>query len=126
MAYGRTSIPAPTPTDTVDAQIRRLKARLNRVAEEVEEEIARLESRRELLNYFGVDNDYKVGTVIRFDKRFMEEGKEYSYTAIKCPTGWYTSGPKSPRPYSWAKLVEFLSEGVDEVWIVSEYTLLGS
>lgn len=71
---------------------------------------------------FGLADEWEEGAVIRFDKAFRPGGRKYTYTALLCPNNqWYTSGPNSPGPYTWERLVEFLSEGVDEVWCVTSY-----
>lgn len=47
-------------------------------------------------------------TVIHFKKKFHENEREYPYVAIKAPDGlWYTSGPKSPKGYTWDQLIEW-------------------
>lgn len=66
----------------------------------------------------GEDDDYELGAIMVFDKTFVDGRRTYKYTAMKCEGGWYTSGPRSPGPYSWSGLVEFLSTGVPEVWMV--------
>jgi hypothetical protein len=69
------------------------------------------------------DND---PAILYFEKRFANGGtdrrvKAYTYVAVKAGDGkWYTSGPRSPKGYTWEELWEFLSTGVDEVWLVSE------
>jgi hypothetical protein len=89
-----------------------------------------------VLERFGRDEDYAVGTVITFEKQFTPNGKWYYYAAIKTPydwptsysapevnqsrlIAWFTSGPKSPGPYTWGKLCEFMVDA-RELYIVTQ------
>lgn len=47
--------------------------------------------------------------IIFFQKQFHEFGKIYDYSAIKAGDGlWYTTGPASPKGYTWDALVDWL------------------
>src|SRR4051812_36954809 len=81
---------------------------------EVEQE--RAQARRDL---YPEADPFEDGTLLRFDKRFGS--KSYSYAAIRTDGLWYSTGPKAPKGFTWAEMVEFWVDGVDEVWIVSEY-----
>src|SRR5215207_7663808 len=85
-------------------------------------ELARIKLEAEQVRQGRIDavgeDDYEDTCVIRFDKRFTDSGRVYSYTAIKCGDQWYTSGPKAPGPYSWEQLARFLSQGVEQLWVV--------
>jgi hypothetical protein len=48
-----------------------------------------------------------IGSVIRWRKQFGD-GKTYMYAAIRTELGWYTTGPRSPKGYSWETLIEFI------------------
>lgn len=50
--------------------------------------------------------------VIRFHKRFGPGQREYTYAAVKANDGlWYTSGPRTPKGYTWQALVEWIFDG---------------
>jgi len=72
------------------------------------------------------EDDYEVGAVIQFDKRFAPGGRLYSYAAIKCENNlWYTtSATKNAGPFTWEQMANFLSEGVDEIWCVDTFKLV--
>lgn len=54
------------------------------------------------------DDDRPV--VIYFQKQFNVGGRVYDYAALKAPDGlWYTTGPKSPKGFTWDQLIEWLS-----------------
>lgn len=53
---------------------------------------------------------YEDGEVIRFDKTF-NDGLTYSYAAIKAEGLWYTTGPSSPKGYSWEALLDWIFKG---------------
>jgi hypothetical protein len=72
---------------------------------------AEVEKRLRLVAAYGKDN-FPVGAVIRFRKQFKPDGKLYAYAAIKCEDGWYTSGPRTPKGYSWDELVAWLVSAV--------------
>ena len=71
---------------------------------------------------YGAD-DYKSGDVITFGYRFVDRfaygdgstsrnyTREYKYAAIKCNGLWYTTGPKSPKAYTWDDLIQWWDEG---------------
>lgn len=61
----------------------------------------------------------------RFDRNYTSKGrstiKKYDYVAVKAGDGlWYLSGPTQRRGYVWDELVEFMSTGVEEVWVVTD------
>lgn len=56
--------------------------------------------------------------VIFFQKRFSRGGRLYDYSAVKASDGlWYTTGPQSPKGYSWDRLVEWLYDGSDDTTV---------
>lgn len=85
-----------------------------------EKQIERYSEQLAQLDRFGED-DFEDGDVLRFDKKFHQRGQVYSYAAIKANGLWYTTGPNSPKAYTWDELVQFLP---DEVWYVTEYEKL--
>jgi hypothetical protein len=64
------------------------------------------------------EDDFEPGSVIRFDRTFNSGSKVYSYAAIKTSEGlWSTTGPKSPKNYTWVDLLRWLQgETVDGIW----------
>lgn len=49
--------------------------------------------------------------VIYFRHQFKGSPKSYQYAALKCEDGlWYTTGPKSPKGYTWHELLLWLLE----------------
>jgi hypothetical protein len=60
--------------------------------------------------------------ILYFEKWFPASRK-YSYAAIKAGSKWYLTG-KNTKAYTWEELWEFLSTGVDEVWLVTDLELL--
>jgi hypothetical protein len=102
-------------------------------ADSLERQAARLMERaaevRARYERFGVD-DFEPGAVIVFNKRFNEYGgrsipwsKPYFYAATKDPNGlWSTTGPRSPKGYTWDELIRWMGEGVTNISYVSELT----
>lgn len=92
------------------------RSTLARRISRLEAEIARLESLPE-------EPDANPA-IVYFRKDFG--GRDYDYAAVKAGDGlWYTTGPKSPKGYTWESLVGFIyPDGVDpaevEVWVVSD------
>lgn len=83
-------------------------------------QIDQLEERAAAIRRFGEDI-YDDGDVITFDKQFYPDGMAYSYAAIRSNGLWYTTGPKSPKGYTWVELVNWLTDGpVPELWRVLE------
>lgn len=60
------------------------------------------------------------GTVIAFRARFNQGGRWYDYAAIRANGLWSTTGPRSPKSYSWADLVPWL----DSLHSVKKFTVL--
>jgi hypothetical protein len=97
-------------------------ASLERRAEKMLAEAAKI---REKYERFGED-DFPEGAVIVFDKRFNEYAgrsipwsKYYHYAAMKGDGRWNTTGPKSPKSYTWDELIRWMGDGVDEIYYVS-------
>jgi hypothetical protein len=92
----------------------------------LEAQIARLQGQIERLSRFGEDV-YELGSVLVFDKTFPKTNssgykaggttRPYNYAAIKAGDGyWYMTG-REVNGKTWSMLVEFMSEGVDEVYL---------
>jgi hypothetical protein len=103
--------------------------------EALERQAARLlehaEKARAERERFGED-DYPDQAVITFDKTFPGGTRVYHYAAMKTihledqygnnqePYGlWYTTGPKSPKGYTWDELVNWMGPGVQEIYYVT-------
>lgn len=54
--------------------------------------------------------DQEDGTVIRFKIRFLKGGTKYSYAAIRANGLWFTTGPRSPKGYTWAELTAWFED----------------
>lgn len=79
--------------------------------------IARAEqAMRQLEKYekYGED-DYEDGAVIIFEYQFTPSGQAYSYAALKAHGKWYTTGPRSPKAYTWEELVSWFAEASNDV-----------
>lgn len=74
-------------------------------------------------------NDDEPGSqltpVVYFIHQFKNSDKKYQYAALKCTDGlWYTTGPKSPKGYTWHELLLWLLESSHDTKlppIVSSY-----
>jgi len=62
------------------------------------------------IDAFGRD-EWDEGTIFRFDKTFVTDGRTYKYAAIKAAGLWYTTGPKSPKGFTWEEFVAWLVTG---------------
>jgi len=57
--------------------------------------------------------------VIYFRKKFSRGGRPYDYAAIKAGDGkWYTTGPASPKGYTWAMLIKWMIDGHPDIEIL--------
>ena len=59
-------------------------------------------------DWYGPD-DYPDGTIIKFRKRFGNS-TWYRYATIKAKGLWYTTGPRSPKGYTWDELTAWLGD----------------
>jgi len=70
----------------------------------------------------GVDEDGVA--VIFFQKSFSPGGRTYDYCAIKAGNGrWNTTGPRSPKDYSWNQLIKWIFDGSPntEILVATEW-----
>lgn len=87
----------------VEAQLERHRKQ----AEYLEQKLAKLEA---LPDEPEVDDGEP--NVVWFTKVFQNGSKEYTYAATKAGDGlWYTTGPNSPKGYTWEKMIEWIAEG---------------
>lgn len=56
---------------------------------------------------------FEDGTILRFEKRFPNGEKTYSYVATRADGLWYLTGARSPQGTSWDEFVDFMGLGVD-------------
>jgi hypothetical protein len=77
----------------------------------LKEEQAELDRKLQLVQEYGEDV-YEYGAVFTFDKQFTPTGIAYTYAVIKAYDGkWYTTGPRSPKGYTWQELAVWLVSG---------------
>jgi hypothetical protein len=93
---------------------------INRQIERRLEEIEHLSRRRALLESLPEDI-FENGNIISFTKHFAGTSTEYSYAAIKARGLWYTTGPKSPKAYTWTDLIEWLGADAMSIAYCSEF-----
>jgi hypothetical protein len=89
---------------TISAERRRLEIQ----AEIVLDKLAQLD---ELERKYGGEDQFKPGDVITFNYRFDKTGRNYSYAALFVNGLWYTTGPRSPKGYTWLELVAWWERG---------------
>lgn len=99
----------PTRLDRLQAQIERLQAEADRIAS------------------LPAEPDVESPT-IWFEKTFGRQdghAPRYTYAAVKAGDGkWYTTGPKTPKGYTWAELIEWITGDGDadiEIWLVGSW-----
>lgn len=92
-----------------------MRERLERRIEDAERKLETLDRYEELV-------DADEFTVITFGKRFRDEVKVWTYAGVKVGATWYLTGSgRYPCAYTETELLEFLSSGVNEVWIATEF-----
>jgi hypothetical protein len=66
--------------------------------------------------------------VVRFQYQFRLGGTIYNYAAIKAGSLWYTTGPKSPKGYTWTELLDWLAESTNAPFLslATEFTPMGN
>jgi hypothetical protein len=107
--------------------------KMNRL-EVIEREMKRLQRERAILARFPKD-DFAEGTVIKFEKVFgswddlkdNDQIIKYTYVGVKINGHWYCSGSmghQSPQAYKWADLTEWMGDGVDKVYLMTEGRLI--
>lgn len=84
-------------SDIYDAEIERL-LRAREAA--LEAEMARQEK-------YGPEPD-KNGSVISWTMVFQKGGRKYFYAAVRFKDLWSTTGPNSPKNYTWDELTTWL------------------
>lgn len=76
-----------------------------------QEAIARAQARIDRLMDLPAEpttDDPDNALVVWFTHRFNPRGQKYTYAAVKAGDGkWYTTGPASPKGYTWDQLVEW-------------------
>jgi hypothetical protein len=83
------------------------------------------QNKLDLLATLPQDDEFDDGAVIFFKKRFNPGGLVYTYAAVKyMKLGigyWSTTGPRAPKDIPWSRLLEFITDGVEEVWLAVEW-----
>lgn len=104
-----------TEQDRLELEAQRLQAQLERIRE-----------KQVMLDSFPQD-DFNEGDVIWFELRLRPDGqfggvtRPYTYSAIKTNGTWYTTGPRSPKNYTWSELVSWWARNeLQELWKVTE------
>lgn len=63
--------------------------------------------------------------VVWFRHKFNTRSKSYTYAAVKAGDGlWYTTGPASPKGYTWDELMDWHESEVNvdkTVWVATEW-----
>jgi hypothetical protein len=96
------------------------KERIASLEEQARRLLEHAQEMRNKVERFGED-DYPDASVIVFNKRFtLPEGYLYQYSAIKTNNLWYTTGPKSPKGYTWDQLINWMGDGVEEIYYVTK------
>jgi len=88
------------------SRVAALRRQLNTIADE----LARLESR---------PSEPDEGTVIQFEMKFG--ARDYSYAAIRVAGMWYTTGPRSPKAYSWDELLDWMDGNTFGFHVLQRY-----
>lgn len=96
--------------------MRDLKGEIQAHIRSLEQRLAQLMERE---SRFGSDMDWDVGHVFVFEKVYAHRPqRSWKYAALKAaPNRWYTTGSGSyPNQFDWESLLNFMSDGVTEVW----------
>jgi hypothetical protein len=84
---------------------------LRRQLAAIAEELDRLSSR---------PDEPRAGTVIQFAMQFQLHSTVYDYAAIKAGDGlWYTTGPRSPKGYTWDELLDWMEGNTTGFMVLS-------
>jgi hypothetical protein len=90
-----------------------LEARLKLLVDQAMQVQEELQQARQLEEKLGTNDDYKDGDVIKWEQRY-DNGKTYTFVAIKAAGYWYTTGIFQRSRWSWETLVEnHLSKAVE-------------
>lgn len=116
-AYDPHTVSANRPKSKRE-QLEAKMARHRREAERLEAKVAELEA---LPGEPEVDEGEP--NVIWFTKVWQNGTREYTYAAAKAGDGlWYTTGPNTPKGYTWDQLIEWVHDGAScEIWHATGY-----
>jgi hypothetical protein len=93
----------------------------------IEQMQAELEYIEELPNEPLMEAEGQDGpNVIWWEGRFPNGTQTYTYAAVRTSDGrWFTTGPMSPKGYSWADLITWIAERARPIdgimWVASEW-----
>jgi hypothetical protein len=86
-----------------------------------------------IAEHYGEDI-YETGNIIHWEMSFQYHGntklknptgRVYQYAAIKADSLWFTTGPKSPKAYTWDELTTWFEKNkVEQLWFVTEMNLV--
>lgn len=115
-------IAAQAEANRVDRLRRELQAAERDLAERQRKESALADA----IDRFGTDDRLVDGCVIMFNKTFStNRAKVYNYAAIRAGGRWFTTGPKSPKSYTWVELISWMvgsdpvNPGVTDIHVVT-------
>lgn len=92
--------------------------RAQRLIEQTEEQLARLENMPTL-------EDAEEGAVIWFRKSFVGRGNiKYTYVAVYVGGLWWLTGNYNNTKHTSSSLLDFLADGVEEIWQAVEWEAL--
>lgn len=75
-----------------------------------------------------VEPDRDEVNLVWFEKSFGTYSRVYTYAAVKADDGlWYTTGPRSPKGYTWEELMDWLSQDgpFPVLWEVTDLEQIG-
>lgn len=120
--FGDTPIKRRSKTperDVLVSAAERAMERAQRQMDKAQDQIDRLLS----LPNEPTSDDPDGALVIWFIHRFNSGSKAYTYAAVKAGDGlWYTTGPASPKGYTWDELMLWHSNEInvnDTMWIAT-------
>lgn len=90
---------------------------------DAEDNLKTLYRKLKLMEKLGKESDYPVDSVIFFKRRF-ENGKLYTYCAVKTPVGWYITG-RGTSSYTFEELVEAQLCKATEIWYATSWEEIG-
>jgi hypothetical protein len=100
------------------------KRTLQRLTRVLEQQMAELQEELARVCRFPDEDPFEEGTVLVFTKNEFANTygrtRDYLYAAIRSGGLWYTTGPKSSKAYTWGEFVEFLSLGVEAIYLAED------
>lgn len=115
-----------TKQNTIQEEKVSTKDQLLAQARATEQALARLQDKIAVLSRFPDEDPCSDGDVIYFEKKFRGTASKYKYVGIKIGIEYHLSGRRqAERTYTWDALVEFMGDGVDQLWVMDhKYDIL--